>query len=116
LVSKESFFAKRPPELKRLFDTIVKEVKKFGDFREEAVKPDTVFFKAKSTFMAIKVKKDHLVVEYFLDHLEDVPPVFKYLQTSKNRVAHLVAVDRKENITPWLVSNLKFSYGLVNGS
>jgi predicted transport protein len=114
LISKENLFAKRPPELKDLYIKIVKEVKKFGDYREETVNPDVIFFKTKSTFLAVKVKRDHLDIEFFLDHLEDVPPVSKYLQTSKHRVAHVVPIDRSEEINEQLIRWIKNSYELVS--
>ncbi|KAH0533959.1 hypothetical protein FGG08_007427 [Glutinoglossum americanum] len=85
----------------------------FGMYREETVRPDVIFFKTESTFLAIKVKKDHLDIEFFLDHLEDVPPVSKYLQTSAHRVAHIVPIDQPEDITPQLRKWMKESYELI---
>ena len=114
LISQKSLFIKRPAELKNLYQRIVKEVKKFGKYREETVNPDVIFFKTRSTFLAVKVKKDHLDIEFFLDHLEDVPPVSKYLQTSKNRVAHIVPIDREEEINDQLINWMKTSYDLVS--
>ena len=99
--------------MKKLYEKIVKEVKKFGEYREETVQPDVIFFKTKSSFLAVKVKKDHLDIEFFLEKLEDVPPVSKYLQTSKHRVAHLVPIDRPEDINPQLINWIKRSYNLV---
>jgi predicted transport protein len=114
LISKESLFERRPPELKKLYDRIVKELKKFGEYKEETIKPDIIFFKTKSTFLAIKVKRDHLDVEFFLEKPEDVPPVSKYLQTSKHRVAHLVPVDQPGDINQQLINWMKRSYLLVS--
>lgn len=114
LITKESLFARRPPELKKIFEKIVKEVKKFGACREETVKPDVIYFKTKSTFLGIKVKKAHLEVEFFSDHLENIPPVAKHLQTSKHRVVHLVPVDRPEDINKQLVNWMKTSYKLIS--
>ncbi len=114
LIDKETLFAKRPPELKNLYNIIKKGVDKIGAYREETVLPDVIFFKTKSTFLGVKVKKDHLEVEFFLEKLENVPPVFKYLQTSKNRVVHLVAVDNEDEIDEQLLGWIKRSYELVN--
>src|SRR5260370_5992623 len=111
LISKESLFDKRPPELKNLYDKIVKEVKKFGEYTEETVNPDVIFFKTSSTFLAVKVKKDHLDIEFFLDQMEDAPPVSKYLQTSKHRVAHVVPIDSEEEINEQLIRWIKNSFG-----
>lgn len=114
LISKEMLFAKRSPALKFLYERIVRQIRKLGEYRVETVKPDVIFFKTKSTFLAVKVKKDHLDVEFFLDHVEDRPPVSKYLQTSKNRVAHVVPVDHQDEINDQLVNWIKTSYWLVS--
>jgi len=114
LISKESLFAKRSSGLKNLYDKIVKQVERFGEYREEAVNPDVIFFKTKSSFLAVKVRKDHLDIEFFLDHLEDVPPVSKYLQTSRYRVAHVVPIDNEEDINDQLINWIKSSYKLVS--
>jgi predicted transport protein len=114
LISKDNLFVNRPPRLKELYERIVKRVRKFGDYREETVNPNVIFFKTKSTFLAIKVKKDHLEIEFFLDHLENVPPVSKYLQTSKHRVAHVVPIDSEEEINEQMIEWMKTSYMLVS--
>ena len=114
LISSDSLFEKRDPGFKKIYDKIIKEVKKLGEYREETVRPDVIFFKTKSTFLGIKVKKDHLEVEFFLKELENVPPVSKYLQTSKNRVVHLVPIDQLKDINQQLIDWIKRSYALVN--
>lgn len=114
LITKESLFQKRPPGLKKLYDLVVKEVKKFGDYREETVRPDVIFFKTKSTFLGIKLKKDHLDIEFFLENLKTFRRCYKHLQTSKNRVAHLVAIDQSGDITPQLIKWMKRSFDLIS--
>ena len=114
LISKEALFSKRPAQLKALYETIVKELRNIGDYREETVNPDVIFFKTQSTFLAIKVKKDHLDVEFFLDHVDKHPAISKYLQTSKHRVAHVVQLDREEDINKQLIGWIKSSYSLVS--
>ena len=71
LVSKKDFFVKRPPHLRTLFNAIVKVVKGFGEYREEAVAPDVIFLKTKSTFLAVKVKRDNLDFAFLLEHLKE---------------------------------------------
>ena len=115
LVSAASVFEKRSPELKKLYDRIVKEVSKMGTYREETVPPASIYFKTKSTFLGLKVKKDLLEVEFFLDHLEQVQPVSKYLRTSRHRVVHCVPVDRPEDINKQLLNWIKESYHLISG-
>lgn len=113
LVDIEKFFDNRPPHFRELYKSIQSFVTGLGEFREEGVKPDVIFFKSKSTFMAIKVKKKWMDIEFFLDHLEDVHPVKKYLQTSKNRVAHIVSIDCTEDLNAQLLGWIKESYGLI---
>ena len=115
-VDKESFFMNRPVHFRKLYEIIKNKVKSFGEFREEAVLPDVIFFKTKSTFLAIKVKKAWLDIEFFLDHLEDVPPVKKYLQTSKRRFVHLVSIDEEEDIDKQLMDWISDSYNLIASS
>jgi predicted transport protein len=114
LIDKDDLFAKRPPLLKKLYEKVAGIVKTFGEFREETVLPDVIFFKTKSSFLAVKVKKDHVEVEFFLDHVEDVPPIAKFLQTSKHRVAHVVKVDDEKDIDAQLIKWMKASYELIN--
>ena len=116
LVDKESFFHRRPPHFKKLYKIIKNYVKDLGEFRQEAVLPDVIFFKTKSTFLAIKVKMAWLDIEFFLDHLEDEPPVKKYLQTSKRRFAHLVSIDEEEDINDQLLDWIRESYELIAGA
>ena len=116
LVDKESFFERRPPHFKKLYQIIRDHVKDLGEFREEAVLPDVIFFKTKSTFLAIKVKKAWLDIEFFLDHLEEEPPVKKYLQTSKRRFAHLVSIDEEEDINNQLIEWIRESYELIGSA
>ena len=113
LISKENIFAKRPPELKQLYEVLVKKIKSLGDYKEESIPPDVIFFKTKSTFLAVKVKKSFLEVEFFLDHHKDSPVVSKFLQTSKHRFVHVVHVDRKEDLNKQLFNWIEHSYQLV---
>lgn len=113
LVRKEDLFAKRPVALKKLCEQVLAVTSSFGPYREEAVRPDVIFLKTKSTFMAIKVKKDHLDIEFFLDHIEDTPPVSKFLLTSKHRVAHIVPIDSRSDINAQLKKWMRTSYDLI---
>lgn len=114
LVSKEELFSKRPANLEALYKLVVKEVQQFGDYREEMVLPDVIFFKTKSSFLAVKVKKDHLEVEFFLDYKEDNPLFAKFLQTSARRFAYVVKIDGAEEIDKQLVEWMRYSYKLIN--
>jgi len=112
-VSKKDFFAGRLELLKTLYDKIILEVKQLGSYREEVVTPGVIYFKTKSTFLAVKLKKTYLEVEFFLDHHEDDPSIASWLQTSKQRFAHVVKVDGEQDITRQLAGWIKHSYHLI---
>ena len=112
-VSKKDLFEDRPAFLKKLYDKIIVEVKLLGACREETVSTDVIYFKTKSTFLAIKVKKTYLEVEFFLDHHEDHPSIASWLQTSKHRFVHVVKLDCKTDITRQLMEWIKDSYHLI---
>jgi hypothetical protein len=114
LVSKEGILKKRAPELQAVYNKIIKVVKGFGNFREEAVGSDVIYFKTKSTFMAVKMKKAHVEVEFFLDHKIDHPVISKFLQTSSNRITYVVPVDNAADINKQLVDWMKYSYKLIS--
>jgi hypothetical protein len=115
LVRKEDLFAKRAPALKVLYQMIRDYVTTLGPFQEEAHRPDTIYYKATSNFLAVKLKKASLEVEFFLDHHDPAPVVSKWLQTSRHRFAHVVPVDHPENIDEQLRGWIRASYLLVSG-
>jgi hypothetical protein len=114
LIDPEDLFSKRPPHLKKLFLPVLEFVKSLGIVRQEAVLPDVIFFKTVSTFLAVKVKKDHLDIEFFLDRIEANPPVSKYLQTSRYRVAHIVPIDDRKEFNKQLKDWIRESYRLIS--
>lgn len=103
LVSIDAIFENRSPILRAIFDQLVMLADSLGDYRIEPIPYDVIRFKTKSTFLSIKRKKGHLEVSFFLDHLEDVPPVSKFLQTSAKRVVHVVPIDAIEDIDDQLI-------------
>jgi hypothetical protein len=115
LVSKDDLFAKRPPALKIIYQKITEFVSTLGPFHEEALPPDVIYYKTTSNFLAVKLKKDSLEVEFFLDHHDPAPVVSKWLQTSRHRFAHVVPVDHPKNIDEELMGWIRASYLLVSG-
>ena len=112
-VLNNNVFAGRPAFLKKLYDQIIAEVKQIGSYREETVSPGVIYFKTKSTFLALKVKKTYLEVEFFLDHHADDPSIASWLQTSKHRFVHVVKLDGEYDITNQLAAWIKHSYHLI---
>ena len=113
-VAKKLLFNRRPIYLQDLYELIYCEILRFGEFREEAVPPNVLYYKTRSTFMAIKVKSRWLDIEFFLEEIEDVPPVKRYLQISKNRVVHIVSIDNPKDINQQLINWMLRSYQLIS--
>jgi len=114
LLDKEQLFAGKPPQLKKIYKKVVSIVQELGEYKEETVPPDVIFFKTVSTFLGVKVKRDHLEIEFFLDHADSAPVISKYLQTSAHRFAHIVPVDSPDEIDEQLKDWIKHSFHLVH--
>jgi hypothetical protein len=114
LVSSTDIFKKRPPVFQQLYAVLINSLQKLGDYREEAIPPDTIFFKSGSSFLGLKLKKNYMEVEFFLDHREEDPSISKFLQTSKNRYVHVVPVSQEEDLTPAVLGWIHESYFLIS--
>ena len=115
-ITPEEAFKQRPRHLFVLYSRLLDTLTKFGEFRVEAIPSGVLFFKTKSTFLAIKVKSSWLDLEFFLDKVEDLPPVKKYLRTSRKRVLHVVSIDQEEDIDAQLLRWLQRSYELITSA
>jgi predicted transport protein len=113
VASIESFFENKPESLKKLYEALLSEINKFGTVTLNPVQSG-INLKAKTTFASIKPKKDYLMLEFLLEKKEDVFPVAKTFQISKNRFAHFVQLQNKTEIDEQLINWLKRAYGLTS--
>ncbi len=111
----ESFFEQRPPELLAAYQKLLAALRRFGPVRVDGVK-NGIMLKAETTFLAVKLKRDRIDLEFLLDAAVDEPPVYKTGQAWKSRVAHFVAVEGPDDITPKLVGWLRKSWRLAGGA
>ena len=107
---------RRSADIVDLVQELNREISQFGSFRVEAIRPDVLFYKTKSTFVALKVKTKWIDIEFFLERAEDVPPVKKLLQTSKRRFLHVVSIDGAEDIDGQLIEWMHKSYLLITNA
>ena len=114
LVSSADFFDRRPPVFQKLYFIIINSLQLLGPYSEEAIPPDRIFFKSGSTFLGLRLKKNYMEVEFFLDHREEEPSISKFLQTSKNRYAHVVPVSQEEDLSPAVLAWIRESYFLIS--
>src|SRR5437762_13125184 len=73
-VKDEAVFQNKNPKLKKIYDKLKQEVLKFG---EVSISPDksAIFFKVRSTFLAVKPRKDSLAIEFVLNQAVNEFPV-----------------------------------------
>lgn len=110
----EKVFEKYPIEIFRLFELVHNEVKSFGKMKINPVR-NSVMYSVNSTFLALKPNSKYLLIEFASGIAHDEFPVEKCIQVSKKEFAHIMRIERKEEIDSQLISWLKESY-LLNTS
>ena len=112
-VDADTIFANQNPNVKKCYDKLLKEVQKFGKDVKITAALKTVFAKAPSTFIAMKPRKDHLVIEFLLDDERNEFPIEKTFRVSKNRVAHFLRVQNPSEIDRQLLGWMRDAYELI---
>ncbi|MFC2101677.1 DUF5655 domain-containing protein [Bacteroidota bacterium] len=109
----ESHFSGRPEVLKNIVDKIITHAESFGEVHISSVK-NAVLISSVSTFLALKVKKDRVEIEFVLSETREGFPVYKVVRVSKNRVAHFVAVGSLEEVDDYLLGLIRKAYQVVS--
>jgi len=109
----EEHFRGKQPELEKIVLKILDEVQSFGEVQVSSVK-NAILVAVESTFLALKVKKDRVDIEFVLNEVKDEFPMYKVVRVSKNRVAHFVTVGNIEEVDDQLLGLIRESYELVS--
>jgi hypothetical protein len=109
-----SHFIGKKPELFLVYEKIYNEFKNLEDVSVSAAM-GAILFNANGTFLALKVRKNRVDMEFFLPEKQDVFPVYKVVRASKNRMVHFVRVENTAEVDKQLITWLLTSYNLVNG-
>lgn len=110
-VKDEAIFQNKNSQLKKIYDTLKKEVLKFGKVSISPVK-SVVLFKTRSTFLAVKPRKESIEMEFILERALNEFPVHKTFQYTKKKVVHFVLLDDVNQIDSQILNWLKESYQL----
>ncbi len=94
------------------FDKLLKEVNKFGKIDLNPVKT-SIQFKAKATFLSVKIKKHSLDIEFQLTEEISTLPVYKTFKISTNRVLHFLKLEKPSELNNKVLGWLKKSYELM---
>jgi ABC-type tungstate transport system permease subunit len=108
----EKHFVKTLPSVQQLYNQLIQQVENFGVIRIASVK-NAILISNRTTFLACKLSKTYLTLEFFLDHEEDLFPVYKTVRISKRRVVHFMKLQSEEELDSQLLAWLKASYELI---
>jgi len=111
-VDADRHFINKKPEVKAMFEKILKETKKFGNVNVSPVQ-NSIMLKNASTFLAIKPKKEWADIEFFLPEEVHEFPVYKTARYTKNKVVHFVRLENPKEVDKQLMRWLKISYDLA---
>jgi len=73
---------------------------------------NAIIISAKSTFLALKPKKEYLEIEFLLNQELDEFPVYKTFRVSKNKVAHFVKAGSPDDIEGRLIQLILSAFEL----
>jgi len=109
----EDIFKHKSNRLQEIYDIIHKELIALDNVQISFVQ-NAIIISSKSTFLAIKPKREWLDIEFLLDKEIDEFPVYKTARVSKNRIAHFIRVGDKSEVDAQLIGWLKDAYHTVN--
>ena len=107
--SVEQVFEKYPAEIYSLFEIVVNVVKTFGQLNINPVK-NGVMISVHSTFLALKPHSTYLALEFAGGIPHDEFPVEKCIRVSKNEYAHMLRIEKPDEIDQQLITWLKEAY------
>ena len=112
-VDAEDHFSGKGPNVKEIYDKLLKEVKKFGEVNISPVK-GCILLKASGTFLALKPKKEWMDIEFLLSEKVDDFLIHKTVRVSNHRFAHFVRLEDPKQVTKQLLGWLNRSYKLIS--
>jgi len=113
LCSVEMHLAGKDENVKSAFRHLMEVVSGFGPLQISPTK-HAVIIASRSTFLALKLKKNILDLEFLLSREAYEFPVYKTFRVSKKRVAHFVRIDKPDQIDQQLIAWLKEAFDTVN--
>ncbi len=111
--SQENFLKDLTEDVSPLVKTLLEITASFDNVRREFLN-STILFKSRAAFIAIKPSKKWVDIEFILNSEVDEFPIYKILQSSKNKYWHVVRVDCQEEIDSQLINWLNQAYDLAS--
>lgn len=111
-ITEEEHLAYKAPNVIATYQKLIREVKKFGNVKIFPVKTSIQIVDG-STFISIQTKRDHISVEFQLNKEVNQPPVFRTVQYSKNKIAHIALLESPDDINKKFLALLRASHKLA---
>lgn len=99
IVNIDAIFLGKPNIIKELYNELLK---------------NCIYFMDKNRFLVIKPQKSGIIIEFILERSEEIFPVIKIVQISKNQFVHRLKLDSIEDINDQLIRWIKDAYDLKN--
>ena len=113
-VNADIHFANKKPNVKAVYEKILKETKKFGKVNVSPVQ-SSILLKNVSTFLGIKPRKDSVDIDFFLPEETNEFPIYKTFRYTKNKAVHCVRLESPKEVDKQLVNWMKISYSMAGG-
>jgi len=113
LTDPDTHFLACSPQVEASCRLLLDKVKEFGRINITSVK-NAILISSKSTFLAIKTKKDHAGIEFLLDHEISEFPINKTFRVSRSRVAHFIRIGEPGDVDEQLMRWIRQAYDTVN--
>lgn len=101
------------PVVKDLYQTLLVELRKLGEFSEE-VKKTSIHLKSGKAFAGVHPRKDYFILNIVSDNPIKNPRILKSEQVSKNRYHNELKVEKPADINMELLAWLKTAYELMS--
>lgn len=113
IVNADSMFSELPKHIKEVSAELLKICNALGEIKTDTTL-SCIYFINKNRFLVLKPQKSGMIIEFILDRSEDIFPVIKIVQISKNLFAHRLKLESKEDINDQLIGWIKEAYELKN--
>lgn len=107
----EKHFENKSNHIHDLYKNFVSRLEKCGSFKVNPVKT-SIQFKAKTNFLSLKIKNNHLAVEFYVEKPEEKYPIYKVVPIAKNKWLAFAVVEDEKDLCEDLFEYIGLSYDL----
>ncbi len=111
-VNVASHFINKQPNVRAVYNKILKEATKFGTVNVSPVKSG-IYLKRVSSFLGIRLSKTWVDLDFFLPEETSEFPIYKTMRYTKSKTVHFVRLENPKEVDRQLVRWLKISYDLA---